>query len=455
MKTDYEMTKSLIKRRDEYMAVKRKKAALRLIPKTLVPLFCMAAVIISVMTLNGVFAPPKVDVSLVSGNSNISALENLTSQSPFVTTAEADGNVNDIESALASVNAALASMEEGLTDESSDSAKWEDSSKWVYAADILEAVKNDLDSVITEADYCWHFETLETKNPDCLIESGIIYYLVDPEAEDYADLGFDMETARICCEPLPAAVLYEVVDDNEKDTTSKYVFGSLYKIAGMEGYVTLIYDGQFWLYRAEKWATFIVNDRNYYTHLALSCSERYVPSNVVADINDEYTVYYAFDDVTGQVCVEDEKSEAVYVVISVNSGRKDAWVCRSYPAAPEEYRLNRDKLGKIEDTAKNITRYCEAVEKGIFEFNYYFIYILSGEYFLPDSDLQRLVYNDKRYLPIIYRETPDTVLMEESAFIKESENSDKTVPCTLFRVKEERDVVAIFCDGELHYFRLA
>ncbi|MDE6726030.1 MAG: hypothetical protein K2J79_10560, partial [Ruminiclostridium sp.] len=297
MKTDYEMTKSLIKRRDEYMAVKRKRAALRLIPKTLVPLFCMAAVIISVMTLNGVFAPPKVDVSLVSGNSNISALENLTSQSPFVTTAEADDKVSDIESALAS-------MEASLTDESSDSAKWEDSSKWVYAADILEAVKNDFDNVIIEADYCWHFETLETKNPEKFVESGIIYSLIHPVDGVYTDLGFDVETARIYCEPLPATVLYEIVEDDGKDTISKYVFGSLYRIVGMEGYVTLIYDGQFWLYQAEKWATFTVNDRNYYTHIALSGSERYVPSNLVADFNDEYTVYYAFDAVTEQVCVE-------------------------------------------------------------------------------------------------------------------------------------------------------
>lgn len=448
MKTDYEMTKSLIKRRDEYMAVKRKKAALRLIPKTLVPLFCMAAVIISVMTLNGVFAPPKVDVSLVPGNSNISAFENLTSQSPSVTAADVDDKVSDMESALAS-------MEADLANESSDSAKWEDSSKWVYAADILEAVKNGLDNVITEADYCWHFQALETKNPDCLIESGIIYYLIDPETEDYANLGFDVKTARIYCEPLPATVLYEIVDSDEKDTTSKYIFGSLYRIVGMEGYVTLIYDGQFRLYRAEKWATFIVNERNYYTHIALSGSERYVPSDLVADYNDEYTIFYAFDDVTGQVCVEDEESEAVYVAVSVNSGRKEAWVCRSYPAAPEEYRLNRDKLGKIEDTAKNITRYCEAVEKGIFDFNYYFIYILSGEYYLPDSELQRLVYNDNLYLPVIYRETADTVLLEESAFIKESENSDKSVPCTLFRVKEDRNIVAIFYNGELHYFGLA
>ncbi len=448
MKTDYEMTKSLIKRRDEYLAGKRKRAALKLIPKTLVPLFCMAVVIVSVMAFNGVFAPPKVDVSLVPGNSNLSVFESLTAQNSSLTTADTNDMIHQIEEALSS-------MEANIPDESSDSSIWENTSEWVYAADILDAVKNGLDSVITETDYCWHFEALETKNPDCLIESGIIYSLVDPETEDYADLGFDVETARIYCEPLPSAVLYEIVEDGEKDSTSKYVFGSLYKIVGMEGYVTLLYDGQFWLYRAEKWATFIVNDRNYYTHVALSCSERYVPSNLVADYNDEYTIFFAFDTVTGQVCVEDEESEAVYIAVSVRVGQKDAWVCRSYPAAPEEYRLNRNKLGMIEDTAKNITRYCEAAEKGLFEFNYYFIYTLSSNYYLPDSDLQRLMYKDNLYLPVRYNETADTVLLEESAFIKESENSDKSVPCTLFRVKEDRSIVAIFYNGELHYFGLA
>ncbi|MDE6580255.1 MAG: hypothetical protein K2K41_06950, partial [Ruminiclostridium sp.] len=66
-----------------------------------------------------------------------------------------------------------------------------------------------------------------------------------------------------------------------------------------------------------------------------------------------------------------------------------------------------------------------------------------------------LMYNDNLYLPVIYRETADTMLLEESAFIKESESSDKSVPCTLFRVKEDRSIVAIFYNGELHYFRLA
>ncbi|MDE7281388.1 MAG: hypothetical protein K2N36_06580 [Ruminiclostridium sp.] len=448
MKTDYEMTKSLIRRRDEYMAAKRKKAALKLIPRTLVPLVCMAAVIISVMTLNGVFAPPKVDVSLVPGNSNISALENLASQSPFATTAgEDDGKVSYIDSVLASLEAAL-------TDESSDPAKWEESSDWVYAAEIMNAIKNGDEVIESDADR-WHFELSNIPGPQKIVESGIVYSLILPVEGAYEDLGFDTETARIYCDPLPAAVLYEVVNDSEEASESKYVFGSFYKIAGMEGYLALINKEGFLLYQAEKWATFIVNDTNYYTHLALSGSERYVPSDMVADYDEEYTVYYAFDTVTGQICAEGYETEAVYIVISVDGGEEDAWVCRSYPAAPEEYRLKRNRLGFIEDTAKNITRYCEAAEMGKFDFNYYFIYILSNEYRLPDSELEELRYKDNLYLPVRYNETADTVLLEESAFITEGINSDKTVPCTLFRVKEDRSIVAVFYNGELHYFGLA
>lgn len=446
MKTDYEMTKSLIRRRDEYMAAKGQKAALRLIPKTLVPLVCVAAVIISVMTLNGVFSPPKVDVSLLPGNSNISALENLASQSPFVTTVnEADDKVSDAGSALASLEAAL-------TDESSDFAKWEESSDWVYAAEILNAVKNGNEVIESDAD-SWHFEISNIPSPQKIVESGIIYSLIHP-IEAYEELGFDAETARIYCEPLPATVLYEVINDNEEATESKYVFGSLYKIVGMEGYLTLISEEGFLLYEAEKWATFIVNDTNYYTHLALSGSERYVPSSMVADYDEEYTVYYAFDTVTGQVCVEGDETEAVYIAVSVNDGGNDAWVCRSYPAAPEEYRLNRNKIGQIEDTAENIANYCRAAEMGKFDFNYYFIYILSGEYYSSDYDLSELRYKGNTYLPVRYNETADTVLLEENAFISKWGDDGDTVPCTLFRVKEDRSIVAIFYGGELHYFGL-
>ena len=447
MKTDYEMTKSLIERRDEYLAAKGKRAALRLIPRTLIPLICVAAVIISVMTLNGVFAPPKVDVSLVPpGNSNISALENLTSQSPFATTAEVDDKISEVEDALSS-------MEASLTNGIDDSATWDESSDWVFAAEILLAVKEG-NGEVEQGSNCWHFEVSDAARPLKIVESGIIYSLIRPDEGAYEDLGFDVSDAKIYCDPLPAAVLYEIVNDNEEAAESKYVFGSLYKIVGMEGYLALISNEGFLLYEPEKWATFIVNDTNYYTHLAMYNSERYVSSNLVADQNDEYIIYYAFDVVTGQVCVEGEKAEAVYIAFPVSGESKDTWICRSYPAAPEEYRLNRNKIGQIEDTAENITRYCKAAESGKFEFNYYFIYILSGEYYLPDSDLQRLVYKDNVYLPVWYNETADTVLLEESAFIMSGENSDTTVPCTIFRVKEDRSIVAIFYNGELHYFGL-
>ena len=451
MKSDYEMTKSLIKRRDEYLAVKRKRAALKLIPKTVVPLFCMAAVVMSVLVFNGAFGLPKVDVSLVAGNTNISAFESITAQDPSLTTAEGESSDDKIHQ----MEAALSSMENGIPDESSDSSKWENASKWVYAADVLEAVKNDLDSVITETDYCWHFESLEMKNPDCLIESGIIYYLVDPEKEDYASLNFDISTARIFCDPLPSAVIYEIVQDDEKSVYSKHIFGTVYKVVGMEGYVTLLYDGRFWLYRAEKWNVFTAGDRNYYTYISLFNSERYIPSNMVADFNDDYTIYYAFDMVNEQICNGDENNEAVYVAIAVADGNKEAWICHSYPAAPEHYILNKNKMGKIEDTAQNIAHYCQSYKNEAFDFNYYFIYILNERDITDLPYFQRFMYNDKLYLPAEdYRADPDTVLVEETVIITEG-SGEVTVPCTVFRVKEERDIIAIFCGSALHYFRLA
>lgn len=454
MKSDYEMTKSLIKRRDEYMAGKKKRASIGLIPKTVIPLFCIFAVIVCVLAFNGVFDRNIINIDLVGENSNIFNSENF----PISSAASEDNTEIDSEKKESSYNSAI-----DWEISQFDSALSRD--ELIPVSDVLNAVQDGLEGIETNKGL-WKIEPLTLTVPKRFVYGGAIYALVDPDATDYSSLGFDPDKSYIS-DTLSKVTLCETLVEESGKAEIRSVTGKFYNVIGLNGYITALYEGKFLLYRAEKPAQFTIGDNVYFAELSVYDSAKYGISKVVAVENDEYIAFYAADKLNdGQICCDcnDNTEVPVYVVRSKAQAADEngeAWICYKYPAAPEEYRLNINIYGKVEDNVQRITDYFRGFNRGDFIYDPYSLISVpvSDEYenIADDSDYEQLVYNNRRYdLITDYRIASETVLVQKGFGLRvfPRENGERYF-CTVFGVKGEDTILAAFYDDSMHYFMLA
>lgn len=458
MKSDREMTESLIKRRDEYIAhktaQKKLSSALGLIPKIAVPVFGIFAVVACVLFFNGVFDREKVDVDLVgAGSSNLQGVEYYTAETSV---AEKENIITDITEDKPTDNSVSPAQTWAQGGDSSiDSNNNRIDENEVKAADILDAVQNDLSFFQKEGETV-EISVLSIGCPAYVVCDGTIYCFVYPEGTDYLSLGFDPENA-VLLDTLPPAIVYESAVESDGESNSTQIFGSLYEVKGMEGYAVAVFDKRLWLYKAEKAAQFTINDKVYFTNLAMADSLRYNCSEVVVDKNDEYTVYYAVDNLNkGQIC--DAEYEPIYIIMNndyFTSESKEAWICYgASPATPEKYRLKINIKGKIEDTAENLVSYYRNYSNNVFDFDQYSILSWDQDSIVNSPNYRQFQYEGRTYTPTDDFSDKDTVLVQEQD-IKTGEQEDgSSYYCTVFGVKGRDDIKAAFCNGVLHYFIL-
>lgn len=459
MKSDREMTESLIKRRDEYiahkMAQRKISSALGLIPKIAVPVFGIFAVVACVLFFNGVFDREKVDVDLVgAGSSNLHGAEDYTAET---SAAEKENIITDITEDKPTDNSAAPAqtwVQGGNSSIESNNDRIDENE--VKAADILDAVQNDLSFVQKENGEV-QINILSIGCPAYIVCDGTIYSLVDPKGTNYLSFGFDPENA-VLLDTLPQAIVYESAVESDGESNSADIYGSLYEVKGMEGYAVAVFDKRLWLYKAEKAAQFTIGDKVYFTHLAMADSLRYNCSQVVVNENDEYTVYYATDNLNkGQIC--DEEYEPVYIVMNndyFTSKKAEAWICYgSSPATPEKYRLKINIKGKIEDTAGNLVSYYRNYSNNVFDFDQYAILSWDQDSIVNSPSYRQFQYEGRTYTPTDDCSDKDTVLVQEQT-VKIGESEDgSSYYCTVFGVKGRDDIKAAFCNGVLHYFILS
>lgn len=459
MKSDREMIESLIKRRDEYFAQKtaqkKRSFSLGLIPKTALPVFGIFAVVACVLFFNGVFDREKVNVDLVgAGSSNLHGIEDYTVET---SAAEKENNITDITEEKTADNSAEPVLTWEQSGDSSNESNIEriDENE-VKASDILNAVQNDL-SFIQKEDGEVKINVLSINCPENIVCDGTIYSFVDPERTDYHSLGFYPEYA-VLLNTLPQAVVFETAVESNEEDDSAHIFGSLYEIKEMEGYAVAVFDKRLWLYKAEKAAQFTIGDKVYFTHLSMADSLRYNCSDIVVDKNDEYTVYYATDNLKkGQTC--DEEYEPIYIVMNndyLTSKRKEAWICYgSSPAVPEKYRLKINIKGRIEDTVENLVNYYRNYSNRVFDVDQYFIVSWDQDSIVDSPNYREFRYNGQTYTPVNDYPDPEAILVQEQT-VKAGESEDGgSYFCTVFGAKDRDDIKAVFCNGVLHYFILS
>lgn len=471
MKSDYEMTESLLKRRDEYLKTGKKRTVLGLIPKTVIPLFCIFAVILCILALNGVFERDKINIDLVGANSNIFDSENV-----FIGNSTSEGDTEtDPENKESSYSSALDSA---LDWEISQIQAELSRDEWIPVSDVLNAVREGSEGIDTNKGL-WMIEPLTLTVPKRFVYGGAIFALVDPDATDYSSLGFDPDKSYIS-DTLSKVTLCETLVEESGKAVIRAVTGKFYNVIGLNGYITALYEGKFLLYRAEKPAQFTIGDNVYFAELSVYDSVEYGISNVVAVENDEYIAFYAADKLNGgQICdygYDGNTTVPVYVVrskIQTADENREAWICYKYPAAPEEYRLNINVYGKVEDTAQKITDYFRAYNRGDFIYNPYSLISASSNEGGSVSDdnhvyenasasagensentnYETFIYNNKKYFLIEdYRIDSDAILLQSDYGLKILAGSDEKYFCTAFKIKGEKNIIAVFYGDSLHYF---
>lgn len=464
MKSDLEMIESLLKRRDEYLKTGKKRTVLGLIPKTVIPLFCIFAVILCVLAFNGVFDRNKINIDLVGASSNKFNSENF----PISGSSSEDSTEIDSEKKENSYNSAI-DWEISLFESELNR------DEWIPVSDVLNAVQEGLEGIETNKGL-WQIEPLTPKPPQKVVCGGAIYALADPDREDYSSLGFDPDKSYIS-DTLSKVTLCETLVEDSGKAEIRSVTGKFYNVIGLNGYITALYEGKFLLYRAEKPAQFTIGDNVYFAELSVYDSAKYGISKVVAVENDEYIAFYAADKLNdGQICCDcnDNTEVPVYVVRSKAQAADEngeAWICYKYPAAPEEYRLNINIYGKVEDTAQKITDYFRAYNRGDFIYNpYSLVFAASNEGATGDSSYDNAngsdgdnsentgfdvftLYNKKYSLIKDYRADPNAVLVQSDYIVRTLTEIEIRYFCTVFKIKGEENIIAVFYDDSLHYYK--
>lgn len=464
MKSDREMIESLLKRRDEYMAqnrsfkrVKNKirnkardkvrdnvSSPVRLIPKTALTSLAVIAVIVCVLAFNGVFDRKKVniDLNIGAGSSNMA-----NTAIPAASAAEENTETDkkDVWDTAFSGETLLPSETRNPSISENETAKDNE----IRVSDIMDSVLNNMYFVENGSEVI-EIHPLPVESSEYIVYNGMIYGFVDPEHEDYSSLGFDENTVVIA-DSLHRAVIYE---GGVKDLTPDEIFGSVYEVKGAENYVTVIYEKNIWLYRAEKPACLTIGDNIYRIYLPLEDSEWFSSSNILIESGAEYSAYYAVIDKFDQIC--DEKSGMPVYIVKSNKPNPDeeyeAWISYSKnPLPPEEYRLNINARGRIEDTAQNIENYCRNLSNGVFKHDTYEILSWNEDNIVNNPSFREFVYKGDVYTPVNGNTDPDTVLTVETNIEAGGQDNGKMY-CTVFRVRDNKDMIAAFCNGVLHYF---
>lgn len=451
MKSDREMIESLLKRRDEYMAqngsFKKEKykisSPVRFISGIAFPSLAIIAVIVCVLAFNGVFDRKRIDIDLVGAGSSRIPDMSLPVTGTADESTENDKKDDSWYSAFSS-EALLPSQTQGAQDTENEKTAGGE----IRVSDIMESVWNNMHFVENDNGII-EIRQLPIGFSEFFIYDGMIYRYVDPEKEDYSSLGFDENTVVIA-DPLHQAVVFQSYDDGEP----KEFYGSVYEVKGMEDCAAVIYEDKIWLYRAERPAYLTVGDSIYRLSLLLDDNMWYSDSGVLVEESKDYSVYYALMNKFGLICSE-ENGKPVYVVKNktpYSDGKYEAWISYSKnPLPPSEYRLNINAKGKIEDRAQKIESYCRNLSNGVFRHDTYEILSWNEDNIVNDPKYRSFVYKANTYRPVNGTMDSDTVLTLETN-IEIDEREGEKIYCTVFGVSGNKDMIAVFCNGVLHYF---
>lgn len=302
MKTDREMTESLLKRRDEYNSAKlRKGAYLRLIPKIGVPI-CAAVAIVTVLSLNK---------NLFTGGSESGKDINLISSAP--------------QSAL-------------LNDNKLDEKKTDTNANRGYSAGELtsEDIKNSREITVQEG----------VGIPEKIILDKVIYSYIDlytfSVREDENNTMYD--DAIFYPE---GSVMFEV--PNEKGDYSSFISCTAFDIIGAKDFAAIVINGSIQIYAKERSAKFEAEGVTYEAETPWTAFSKYEVSDKIVYGNDEYMIYNAVEKSTGDV------QKDVWIVYYNNDYSHQGYLC--FSAYSQQKELSIDNYGKVMDKSDTILRY--------------------------------------------------------------------------------------------------
>ncbi|MCM1298112.1 MAG: hypothetical protein NC203_02280 [Firmicutes bacterium] len=396
MKTDREMTASLLQRREEYIREKAKRNAhCRMISHIAAPV-CAAAAVVTVLSISGnIFTPASQgkNISLVEGSGAL----------PVLSDPPQDGN----------------------------GAKW-------YKSEI-EAANNyysqelsarELLSIPPEELGGYGISTVSNISvPEAIVCENVICKYTDAyvSLEDLADGDTD-----IMFVPSGTAAICAGTDSDLDKIEISYV--TTFNIGSSEWLSAILINGRLEIYEKERSAGIEING-TVYQATAMISDDVYFVRRDITDQNDEYT---AFELSTA--------GKREYLIARSDSSELSGWLCfESYPAPEEEY-LSTDYYGCVMDTGERIREYVYKIDSGELDYNYYNIY---GTTEYVEALIDVFSYNGAQYQLTDTGYTSDYNPEELYQWGTLTVASNRY---TVFMVNRSTDRLALIQKGTLTYF---
>ncbi len=392
MKTDREMTESLLKRRDEYNSAKlRRGANLRLIPKIGVPV-CAAVGLITVLSLNK---------NLFTGGSANGKDINLVSSAP--------------QSALLT--------DKNYPDQLTEKTTSISENRGYSAEELLsEEIKTEHEIIVQD----------DVGIPEKIILDKVIYSYIDLYTFSVRENeGKDMFDNAIF---YPAGSVTFEMPGEEKDYT-RFISCTAFDMISSEDFAAIVINGSIQIYIKERSARFETEDTIFEVEAPLTEFSQYKISDQIFYEDDECTVLNAEEKSSGDVLKD------IWVVFDKDMGFSQGYLCfSSYPR--QNYGLATDSFGKVMDKSDNVLKHF--LKNG--SDNYYNIV---GTLWTNNGKAEKtesLNYLGKTYEKVS-SENYDNATLRQLRNININGNT-----YTLFEVNGRSDTTAIIEYGELSFF---
>lgn len=392
MKTNEEMTESLLQRRDNYIKEKAKRSMrLRLIPKIGVPLCAMAAVVTVLSFNRDIFkanSPGGVDINLISGGASLPGISE-----DYYTQEDTDSSLRKEAEIIPESSSGFSAKELlGFTPEELEAAG-------IYSGEDIQV-------------------------PEKIVCKNIIYTLTDYEITSEGLTGYRIDIMFI---PFGSAAIYSTNTQGEGETKSSRV--TVFNIGSNQWSAAILINGQIYIYEKEKSAKFYIGDVVY------KASE-FIPDRKIFGSFALYSSYEDYDVYSGYLL-----GKSQWIIYDKIEDK--TWLCAdAYSRDAEQLQINTDYCGSIIDLGEIVMDYVNALDRAELTENYYDV-SYTGKF--DEYWCESFKYNGSEYGFAGYSDGSDELYQWVDLSIGGRR-------FTLFKVNRSTDTLAIIQQGSITYF---